>query len=154
MRKLLLSSIALFSLMIFVAPRLQAQYGPMSTSVIPAASLIQPEALNQMLQAKKAPIILQVGSHLLFTEAHIAGSKYVGPGSEESGLQALQKTVASVPKDRLIVLYCGCCPWNHCPNDGPAWKRLNDLGYKNVKVLYVAHNFGDDWVAKGYPTER
>ncbi len=155
MRKMLFSSIALLGFMFCATPRLVSQsYGPMSTSVIPAASLMQPEALNKMLQAKKAPVILQVGSHLLFTEAHIAGSKYIGPGSAESGLQALQNAVASLPKDRLIVLYCGCCPWSHCPNVGGAWKRLSDLGYKNVKVLYLPNNFGDDWMAKGYSTEQ
>ena len=63
-------------------------------------------------------------------------------------------TVAKQPKDRFIVLYCGCCPWNHCPNVGPAFVRLRDLGFSRVKVLYLPNNFGDDWVAKGYPTDR
>jgi hypothetical protein len=26
-----------------------------------------------------------------------------------------------------------------------------DLGFTNVRVLYLANNFGDDWVNKGYP---
>jgi hypothetical protein len=52
-------------------------------------------------------------------------------------------------KKKLIVLYCGCCPWGRCPNVGPAYKALHDQGFTNVKVLYLANNFGDDWVAKG-----
>jgi hypothetical protein len=28
------------------------------------------------------------------------------------------------------------------------------MGFTNVKVLYIAHNIGDDWVNKGYPVER
>jgi hypothetical protein len=28
------------------------------------------------------------------------------------------------------------------------------MGFKNVKVLYIAHNFGADWVDKGYPVAR
>jgi hypothetical protein len=52
------------------------------------------------------------------------------------------------------VLYCGCCPWGRCPNVGPAYKYLYDQGFTNVKVLYMANNFGDDWVAKGYKVEH
>ena len=66
----------------------------------------------------------------------------------------LKKFAAPLKKDQLIVIYCGCCPWNRCPNIGPAYKQLRDLGFTNVKALYLANNFGDDWVAKGYPTER
>ena len=63
-------------------------------------------------------------------------------------------TVVSVSKKKTIVLYCGCCPWNRCPNLGPAFKHLQELGFTNVKVLYLADNLGTDWVAKGYPVER
>jgi hypothetical protein len=27
------------------------------------------------------------------------------------------------------------------------------MGFTNVKVLYLANNFGADWVDKGYPVE-
>ena len=137
-----------------------AQYtpasGPGSALSIPQAQLIQPEALNRLLQAKESdkPLLLQVGSHLLFNEAHIPGSVYAGAGSQPTGLQQLQSTVATVSKKKAIVLYCGCCPWNRCPNLGPAFKQLQDLGFTNVKALYLADNLGTDWVAKGYPVER
>lgn len=119
---------------------------------IPQAQLIQPEALNQLLQstAKNKPTVFQIGSHVMFNQAHIVGAIYAGPGSQPSGLQLLESAVASLPKNQPIVLYCGCCPWNHCPNVGPAYKHLHDLGFINVKVLYVANNFGADWVEKGY----
>jgi rhodanese-related sulfurtransferase len=122
----------------------------------PQAQLIQPEALNRLLQAKGSdkPLLLQVGSHLLFDEAHIPGSVYAGAGSQPTGLQQLQSTVATVAKKKAIVLYCGCCPWNRCFNLGPAFKQLHDMGFTNVKVLYLADNLGTDWVAKGYPVER
>jgi thiosulfate/3-mercaptopyruvate sulfurtransferase len=60
--------------------------------------------------------------------------------------------VKSLPHDKLIVLYCGCCPWGHCPNVRPAYHQLNAMGFNHVKVLYIANNFGTDWVDKGYPT--
>jgi hypothetical protein len=28
------------------------------------------------------------------------------------------------------------------------------MGFTNVKVLYLADNFGADWVDRGYPVER
>ena len=126
-----------------------------SAASIPASALIQAEALKNLLAgAAEKPVVLQVGSRIFFAEAHIPGAQYAGPGSQPAGLQLLQSKTASVKKDKLIVLYCGCCPWGRCPNVGPAYKRLRDLGFTNVKVLYLAENFGDDWVAKGYQVEH
>jgi hypothetical protein len=112
--------------------------------------------LDRLLQgsAKSKPTVLQVGSHVMFGEAHIPDARYAGPGSQPSGLQLLESTASPLPKNEFIVLYCGCCPWNHCPNVGPAYKRLHDLGFTNVKVLYLANNFGADWVDKGYRVAR
>lgn len=145
------------SALLFGFPSAKAQFSqpPVSATTIPTEHLIQADVLNKLLQTQaNQPLVLQVGSKLMFAEAHIRGSQYVGPGSTSAGLQALESVVASSPKNRLIVLYCGCCPWGRCPNVGPAFKHLRDLGYTNVKVLYLANNFGDDWVSKGYVTER
>ncbi len=144
----------------FVCAQCPAQFtpstGPGSAYSIPPAQLIQPGELVHMLQATGTgkPLLLQVGSHLLFDEAHIPGSVYAGAGSQPAGLQLLQSTVASLSRKKYIVLYCGCCPWDRCPNLGPAFKQLRDMGFSNVKVLYIANNLGADWVAKGYPVER
>jgi len=139
----------------------RAQFTPspaaLGAGAIPSAQLIQTGELKALLlsqDARNKPVILQVGSRIFFDEAHIPGSQYAGPGSQPAGLALLEKTVSSLPKDTSIVLYCGCCPWSRCPNVGPAFKRLHDLGYTSVKVLYIASNFGDDWVSKGYPTEK
>lgn len=132
-----------------------AAAGPLGATTIPADHQIQPEQLIPMLKGgSDAPVILQVGSRIFFSEAHIPGSKFAGPGSQPTGIKLLENTVVSLPKDKLIVLYCGCCPWGRCPNVGPAFARLRQLGYQNVKVLYLPNNFGDDWVKKNYPTEH
>ena len=116
---------------------------------------MQPAELNGLLHAGAAkPLMLQVGSRVLFEQAHIAGSEYAGPGSQPAGLQLLQKRVAQLPHDTLIVLYCGCCPWNRCPNLGPAFHMLHGLGFTHVKVLYLGNNFGTDWADKGFPVEH
>jgi hypothetical protein len=123
---------------------------------IPQAQLIQPEELNRLLHAGGGdkPLVLQVGSRVLFAQAHIAGAEYAGPGSQAEGLQQLQNRVAPLPRTTFIVLYCGCCPWNRCPNVGPAFRLLHGLGFTRLKVLYLGDNFGTGWVDKGYPVER
>jgi thiosulfate/3-mercaptopyruvate sulfurtransferase len=125
-------------------------------SQIPAARLIQPDELAKILNAPKddKPLMIQVGSHVLYSQAHIPGSEYIGPASSETGLQQLKKRLESLPRDKFIVLYCGCCPWSHCPNIEPADTALHAMGFKNVKVLYIANNFGTDWVDKGYSVAK
>jgi thiosulfate/3-mercaptopyruvate sulfurtransferase len=124
-------------------------------SSIPASSLLNPEDLVKILQTgKQKPLLLHVGSHVLYGEAHIPGSEYIGAGSTAYGVQQLQQRVKPLPKSKSIVLYCGCCPWSHCPNVKPAYDALAAMGFTNVKVLYISNNFGANWVDKGYPTAR
>ena len=66
----------------------------------------------------------------------------------------LRTRVANVPKDTPIVIYCGCCPWSRCPNIAPAYDQLRTLGFKQLKVLYIADNFGDNWANQGYPVAK
>ena len=128
---------------------------PSSAYSIPTSMLLQPEELNRLLQtpAAEKPLVLQVGSRVLYDQAHILHSEYAGPGMQDAGAQMLRNRVASLSHKTFIVLYCGCCPWNRCPNVGPAYKLLLDMGFTRVKVLYLADNFGADWVSKGFPVE-
>jgi thiosulfate/3-mercaptopyruvate sulfurtransferase len=123
---------------------------------IPAADLIQPAALAAELKRTSAPkpLILQVGFRTLYLQAHIPGAEYVGAASEDAGLQNLRARVATLAKDTAIVIYCGCCPWSHCPNIAAAYDALHALGFTGVKVLYIADNFGDNWVSQGYPVAK
>ena len=138
--------------------RAQTSEAPASTSAstIPQSALIQPGELVNLLKGdeKDKPLILQVGSRLMFSQEHIPGAEYAGPASQASGIQSIESTVSSLPKEKFIVIYCGCCPWGRCPNMGPAYKRLEQLGFTHVRALYLASNFGDDWVAKGYPSVK
>jgi thiosulfate/3-mercaptopyruvate sulfurtransferase len=116
---------------------------------------LTPEELLRALQAPHArPLLLHVGSHMLYLQAHIPGSEYLGAGSTDQGIQNLRKRVSSLRKNTAVVLYCGCCPWSHCPNVNPAYDALQQMGFTNVKVLYLANNFGTDWVDKGYPVAK
>lgn len=126
-----------------------------SAASIPASALVQPAELNRMLHetGSAQPLILQVGSHMMFDEAHISGAEYAGPGSEIAGLSLLRRRVAGLDRGAPIVIYCGCCPWLRCPNISPAYKTLVGMGFTHVKALYLADNFGTDWMNKGYPVE-
>ena len=125
-------------------------------SAVGGPQLIQPEELVNILKSAKdpKPLIIQVGFHVLYVQAHITGSEYIGPASSAEGIRQLRKRVEALPRDQFILLYCGCCPWSQCPNVNPAYKELRTMGFKNVKLLYIAHNFGTDWVEKGYPVAK
>jgi rhodanese-related sulfurtransferase len=127
-----------------------------AASSIPPADLLQPATLAATLQSDSVvrPLVLQVGFRKLFDEAHITAAEYAGPGGASVGLALLRERVAKLPKDSAIVIYCGCCPWDHCPNIGAAFSELRLLGFRNVKALYIAHDFGTDWIEKGYPVTK
>lgn len=117
--------------------------------------LLAPEDLVSLLRSSRSkPLILNVGPRMLYAQAHITGAEFIGPGSDAQAIEALKLRVNKLPKTASMVLYCGCCPWEHCPNVAPAYEELRSLGFTNVKVLYIPTNFGVDWVHKGYPTER
>ena len=117
---------------------------------------IAPAELAAMLKQPAAarPLVIQVGFKTMYDQARIPGSEYLGPGSSTDGITALRARVGPLKRDAVIVLYCGCCPWDRCPNVRPAAALLASMGFTNVKVVRIANNFGADWVNKGYPTQK
>ena len=55
---------------------------------IPEARQISIEELVTTIQLpeKDRPLIIQVGSHVLYSQAHIPGSEYIGPASSDAGI--------------------------------------------------------------------
>src|SRR5580704_6500311 len=49
-----------------------------------SAQLINPEDLLAILQSPKSdkPLILNVGPHLIYMQAHIPGAEFIGPASD------------------------------------------------------------------------
>ena len=121
---------------------------------IPAAQLVQPADWAAKVKdgSAAATLTLHVGFKTMYEQAHIPGSEYAGPGNTGAGLQVLRDRVAGLKKDAPIMIYCGCCPWERCPNMGGAYAALVELGFTNVKAMIIQDNFGTDWVDKGYPT--
>jgi len=105
-------------------------------------------------ELKSKPVVLYVGFPVLYKGAHLPGAHLAGPGSKDDGLAEIKKTLAGVPHDREVILYCGCCPWEKCPNIRPAYRTIKELGFTNVRVMSVPTNLHTDWVEPGYPTEK
>jgi hypothetical protein len=146
----LAGSVSVTAARVFYAQPQGAQQVP--AAPIPASALLEPKELVQTLaSAQEKPLILQVGVRVLYAQAHIPGSEYLGAAGTAAGLEALRKRLATTPKAQFIVLYCGCCPWENCPNIRPALHQLHALGFTHVEALRLARNFGTDWVDKGYP---
>ena len=122
-----------------------------------ARDVLRPASLAVQMSmgpGSHTPLIVCVGFGTLYREAHIRGAQYYGPASTPDGLADLKKWAASQPRDREIVIYCGCCPFVHCPNIRPAFTVLQSLGFKSVRVLVLDTGLGRDWIEKGFPTER
>ena len=117
--------------------------------------LIEPATLAARLADPRAtkPAILYVGPKLLF-RTHIPGAVFAGPGGQSNGLDLLKQAAAKLPRDREVVIYCGCCPWKQCPNIRPAFRVLDEMGFKQVKVLTLPTSFLQDWMEKGLPVEK
>ena len=116
--------------------------------------LIQPKDLAARVSTAAKPVILYVGPNVLYRSKHIPGAVYVGPADKSDGLQALKAAAEKLPRDRELVIYCGCCPWEKCPNMKPAVEMLHSMGFTAVKAMYSPTNFKTDWIDKGYPVER
>jgi hypothetical protein len=153
------ASLILAALVTFLPASIARCEGPAPTAkATPSwsnAERTTPEELAKLLQTPGAekPVMFNVGFRVLYTQAHIPGSQYAGPGVDPAAVDTLRKAVAALPKTTSIVLYCGCCPWERCPNLEKPWTMLQAAGFTRVKVLYIPKNFGQDWVQKGYPSE-
>lgn len=120
----------------------------------PSTALLSPEQLATELKAPAPPHVIYVGFPILYKGAHIANAAFAGPCSKPEGIERLSRTVKAYPQDAAIVIYCGCCPFVKCPNIRPAYRALQQAGFKNVKVLYLETNLHTNWIEKGYPTDK
>ncbi|MEP7364391.1 MAG: rhodanese-like domain-containing protein [Acidobacteriota bacterium] len=115
--------------------------------------LLPPATLAKRLSDGDKPFMIFVGPGFLFRTKHIPGASDAGMASKPEGMAALMALVKGKSPDTEIILYCGCCPMNVCPNIRPAVKALKEAGYKNVKLLHLPTRLADDWTSKGYPVE-
>ena len=119
-----------------------------------AQELMQPAELAEKLKGSHAKLhLICVAFPVLYRQRHIAGAALAGPTSKPEGIADLNAALAKLDKNQMLVLYCGCCPMQKCPNIRPAYSAAKNAGFTNVRVLSLPTNFHTDWVAKGYPTD-
>lgn len=110
--------------------------------------LMPPAELAKLIDDKNAhqPIVFSIGP-----SAIVKGSIDVGAAKEKDNLKNLKQQLSKLPKDTAIVIYCGCCPFQHCPNIRPAFELLNKMKFTHHKLLNLPKNIKVDWIDKGYP---
>ena len=112
--------------------------------------LLEPAVLAGWLQAKKElPALISVGPG-----ATIPNSIHIGMTNDAANLANLKKKLQTMPKNASVVIYCGCCPFENCPNVRPAIAALQELKFANYKLLNIPRNIKSDWIDKGYPTAK
>ncbi|HEX9509722.1 MAG TPA: rhodanese-like domain-containing protein [Puia sp.] len=140
---LLLSGIAFFTILGLTGFKTHPAQDPWKPS-----QLLAPADLANTINDPKAqqPIIFSIGPGAL-----VKGSIDMGPARDSVNLNKFKLQLSKLPKDALIVIYCGCCPFEHCPNIRPAFTLLNDMKFTRHKLLNIEHNIKTDWINKGYP---
>lgn len=112
--------------------------------------LLEPSELATVIAAQKdVPVVISVGPG-----APIPNSVKVGITNNSEGQEKLKAQLAGLAKDTKIVVYCGCCPFEHCPNVRPAIDVLKQTGFTNYYLLNLPHNIKRDWIDKGYPVAK
>lgn len=112
--------------------------------------LLEPAELAHTIRTSgDTPVIYSLGAGGI-----IPGSKDTGPSGEKKSLNKLRDELENLPRDTEIVLYCGCCPFDICPNVRPAFSLLNEMEFKNHQLLNLRENIKVDWIDRGYPTAK
>jgi thiosulfate/3-mercaptopyruvate sulfurtransferase len=142
-----LSAIALLLLPVSLAQNLTNPWTAAQT--IPPADLVK-----ELGNGKSAPIVVFVGFQHLYSAGHIKGSQNHGSGGSAEGLAQIKAWAGALPRSSNLVIYCGCCPMEHCPNVRPASAALREMGFTKVRVLILPTNFEVDWVEKGFPYDK
>jgi thiosulfate/3-mercaptopyruvate sulfurtransferase len=141
-----------------LSPCVQGQTGqPTHPETLPASQLVQPADLVRELASATVdsrPTIVYVGFRTLFAGGHIPGATFHGSASTDQGLADIKKWAASLPRTTNLVIYCGCCPFEHCPNIRPAFALFRDMGFTRLRVLELRTSFAADWAGKNYAIEK
>jgi hypothetical protein len=144
-KTLLLNALAAAILFSSITPALPQSDNPWTDK-----QLKDPAVLAAAIADPKAPrpVIFNIGP-----VQQIKGAIAIGPATKPDNLEKLKQQLAKLPKDKEVIIYCGCCPYSRCPNVRPAFELLQKLKFKNAKLLNLPSNLNDDWISKGYPLE-
>lgn len=141
-----MKNVSIFILIFFFAAKCSAQNPENWTS----KQLIEPSELAKTIaDNKNVPVVISVGPGALIPNSFDAGM-----ASTKDGLDKLKTKLGTLKKDQKIVIYCGCCPFEHCPNVRPAIDALKQMKFTNFYLLNLSHNIKKDWIDQGYPAKK
>lgn len=141
-----MKNISILFLVLFFASKGNAQNPENWTS----KQLIEPSELAKTVSSNKdVPLVISVGPG-----AVIPNSFDAGMASTKDGMDKLKAKLNTLKKDQKIVIYCGCCPFEHCPNVRPAIEALKQMDFTNYYLLNLSHNIKKDWIDQGYPVKK
>jgi rhodanese-related sulfurtransferase len=113
--------------------------------------LITPEALLEQITKGDTANLLLLNTGPV---EDIKGAVTIGAVEDAKNLAKLKEYLKDVPKNKQVIIYCGCCPLSVCPNLKPAYNTLKEMEFKNYKVLKLTHDLQEDWIDKGYPIQQ
>jgi rhodanese-related sulfurtransferase/thiol-disulfide isomerase/thioredoxin len=99
------------------------------------------EELKKMMDEGATVVIVDTNDEMNYKMKHIKGAIHF-PWAKVIGAPG------PLPKDKLLVLYCGCI--GEEASEDVAQQLMNDWGYKNIKVLDGGLM---RWIKLGYPVE-
>ena len=139
---------SLVSLIIFLL--LGSVSGQTSSKPWTEDQLQDPEGLANILRspAAKPPAIFNIGPM-----ENIKGAIFIGPTKDKNNLAKLKQALSAVPKDKTVIIYCGCCPFRVCPNIRPAFALLKEMKFTRPKLLNLEHNLKTNWIDPGFPMQ-
>ena len=110
--------------------------------------LMPPEKLAAIINDSTAtkPLIVNIGP-----VGSIKGAIKIGAVKEKDNLDNLKNLLSSEDRKKVIIIYCGCCPFKVCPNIRPAFTLLTKMKFTNHKLLNLPSNLKVDWINHGYP---
>jgi len=142
--------LVMVALIPFSLLRAQSSTDPWSASQTTYAT----EFAKELTTSKSPATVLFVGFSRLYTAAHIKGAQFHGTGGKPEGIEEIKKWAGPLPRSTNLVIYCGCCPMDHCPNVRPAFSVLHEMGFTNLRVLILPTSFAVDWAEKGLPYDK
>lgn len=109
--------------------------------------LISPARLDFIIThpQSKIPVIFNIGA-----VEDIRDAAHIGPVSEQANMEKFEEVLRTLPKNKPIVIYCGCCPFAKCPNIRPAFEELKSEGFTDIQLLDLPQNLETNWIKKGY----
>lgn len=150
------TSNTLFLLLLLTVASISIQHKAFGQEPWSPQQLVAPAELAAILgdENAEAPLIISIaphGAHGIRPGKGIKGAVDYGAADEPQNLQKLKASLEKLPRDTEIVLYCGCCPFDICPNIRPAFSLLNKMEFSRHRLLNLEKNIRVDWLNKGYP---